>query len=201
MDPQSGAETEDWTTLKGTLKKRFEEKITADITYNTSQALTKMKEDESFETFADRITIAIRLLDKDLSDALRNSDEYEAIFVRETINVFLCGIPDIKTFILDHHPKEDLFEMAKAAQNHVNHMKAKKLGQIVQGLQVNDISHQMTDEYRDLYVAEVVNQMETWRASNPSKPFQFQPPSSQSSTRGRGNGGHGRGSRRGNSAS
>ena len=50
-----------------------------------------------------------------------------------------------------------------------------------------------------MYVAEVVNQMDTWRASNPSRPFQFKPPGGPSSTRGRGNGGRGRGSRRGNS--
>ena len=150
LDPQSGTETEDWTTLKATLKKRFEEKITANTTYNTTQTLTKMGEGESFETFADRITIAKRLLDKDLSDALRSSDEYGAIFERETINVFLCGIPeDIKTFILDHHPKAKLFEMAKAAQEHVNHKKEKKAGRIVQGLQVNDINHQMSDEFRE----------------------------------------------------
>ena len=157
----------------------------------------KMKDNESFLDFADRVDLTRRMMDADLASTTLTSTDYKTILRRDIKSMFLNGIDKtVRTFLMNHHPDDPVADMVEKATAY-NKNKADKPKKANKAqMEANEWTE---EELESAYSDAFVEQFNTWK-KNPTKQFAFNPPGTKGKNKGR-SGAQNKGGGNGNTAS
>ena len=178
-NPDEASIVESWATLRPALIARFKPKATSTPMADVINEI-KMKDNESFLDFADRVDLTRRMMDADLASTTLASQDYKTILTRDIKSMFLNGIDKtVRTFLMNHHAGDSVADMVEKATAY-NKNKAEKPKKTNKGpIETNEWTE---EEVEAAYSEAFVEQFNAWK-KNPAKQFTFNPPKSKNKGR------------------